>query len=152
MRADRSACLALANLASLHSLRVAQGEIGLADAKAAREEALMAEADADSRRDSALGEYREILSSGLFRPERFRLAGAILNALELDAGAARERTAQAREVEAKRELRWQRHRHERDRLGSLHKAARRKLGRKEEEKALAEATQSLLARSGKAQA
>lgn len=152
MRNDRNRCRSLGQLTMLQTLRVAQGELALADATATRAEAEEAEREAERLLDAARQDYRRMLSSGSFAAEGFRLAGAMVNLLEQEAGTGRERTAQAREAEAARELRWQRQRHRQDQLGALHKAARRKLARKEEEKAMAEAGQLLLHRGGRSRA
>lgn len=152
MRSDRSRCSNLGQLAMLQGLRVAQGELALADAAAERAEAEDAEREAERRLDAARQDYRRMLSAGSFAAEGFRLAGAMVNLLECETGIERERSARARDAEAAKELRWQRQRHRQDQLGALHKAARRKLARKEEESSMAETAQLLLHRSGRSQA
>ena len=147
MRNDhRSRCRSFGQLTMLQTLRVAQGELALADAAAARSEAEDAEREAERRLDAARQEHHRMLSSGLFAAEGFRLAGAMVNLLECETGIERERSARARDAEAAKELRWQRQRHRQDQLGALHKAARRKLARKEEENSMAETSQLLLHR------
>jgi hypothetical protein len=150
MRADRAVCRKLETLTTLQGLRVAQGDIALAEAKAARTEAERTETAAWERIDTAMEEYRDMLASASFPADAFRLAGALLNTLEEEATAARDHAGEARATEADRGLRSQNHRHRERQLGALHKAARRKLSRKEEEKAMATAAQLLLHRSGRA--
>lgn len=152
MHNDRARCRDLNRLTALQGLRAAQGEWALADALTIRTEAEEAEQETGQRLDAAARDYRGMLSSGSFDAQGFHLAGAILTSLEQENEAANERSEQAREHEAAAELRWQRQRHRQDQLGALHTAARRKLARKEEEQAAADAILPSLHRAGRAPA
>lgn len=138
MRTDSKAILALAQLARVQDLRVAERALALDDAQQAREAAAARANQADEELQQEEAELADFLAAGQFDPVLFAMKGGLVvdRARTLETALAEEGAVLS--VERERQQDWHASRHQRDWLTARHREAARKLRHKQEDSAAKE--------------